>query len=86
MEVVPGDKAFVSINNDIFSQSNSVTPYFNKSINVSVDTYNSETVNSAHHRFHMTRPETISRIQCQAALNNKSWDRQKAKEVEAGWS
>ena len=44
-------KGFVSINRDIFSQSKSVTPYFNKSIKVSVDTYNLKTLNSAHAAF-----------------------------------
>lgn len=38
----------------------------------------------AHERFHMTRPETISRLHCQTELNNKSWDRPKAKKVEGG--
>ncbi len=51
IERAPGDESFVSINRDIFPQSNSVTPYFNKSINVSVDTYNSKTLNSAHRTF-----------------------------------
>lgn len=76
-----------SINHESFSKSNAVTPSIDKSIDVSVVTYNSETASSAQQCFSMTTmSETISRLQCQAGLNNRCRDRQKARAVEGRWS
>lgn len=64
------NKGFVSINHDIFSQSNSAAPYFNASVNVSVDSHSSETLNSAQ-RFHTTGPETTLTLWGRTALIKK---------------